>query len=1012
MKKSILTLVLMLTAIAAGAQDFTVNGLTYKVTNMDSVTVKSYNLFYGKDVSIPATVTYNQETYKVTAIGDNAFNGKLIKSISIPASVEIIGEQAFSWNDSLQSIRIEDGDTPLTLVDAWYSTFNNGGAKYTVYVGRNLISMHRPDESPYPQATSITWGPKVTEIGPKDACCPYLRNAVISNSVKTIGHSAFLWAGNNSDSDALTITMGANVDSIAACAFQNCNKLTSIELPKGLKAIPDNCFYGTPLRDVVIPASVMSVGNEAFCWNDSLKSVTIEDSDKPITLIDSYYSTFNNGRARYIVYVGRNIERMYRPSETPFPQATTITWGPKVTAIGTGEGRSLFLTSAVINNSVKTIGAEAFYAAGNNSEAEGLTITMSAYVDSIGYSAFQDCQKLTSIELPKGLKAIPDACFSGTRIRDVVIPASVMSVGNQAFSWNDSIKTVTIEDNDKPITFSDPYYTTFDNGGARYTVYVGRNIERMYRPSESPFPQATTITWGSMVTAVGDGEGRSPFLKNAVIGNSVKTVGAEAFYLAGYSSEAEELLINMGANVDSIGYSAFLNCSKLKSIVLPKVLKAIPDNCFNGTRIKDVVIPASVMSVGNLAFNWNDSIKTVTIEDSDKPITFYDSNYTTFDNGGAKYTVYVGRNIERYYRPTESPFPQATSITWGPKVTVIGDGEGKSAFLRAAVINNSVKTIGASAFDSAGNSSDTDELLISMGLYVEEFGSSAFYNCLKLKNIYIPKVLKAIPDNCFNGTRIKDVVIPASVMSVGDQAFSWNDSIKTIRIEDSDKSITFNDPYYTTFDNGGARYTVYQGRNIERTFRPSESPFPQAESVAFGAQVTELGSGMYNCVNIKNIIAPWETPISINSDVFNSGLYGSAILYVPRKHLDSYKAAPVWKNFLSMEEMEETKCYTPTATLENGRLHFECETKDVTFHYKYTYPEGREGTGNDIGVGQTINLTLYATKAGLEDSDKAVYELEISGGGSIVGIRGDVNQDGEVNVGDMVVISNIMSGNE
>ena len=841
MKKSILTLVLMLTAIAAGAQDFTVDGLTYKVTNMDSVTVVSYNTLYGKDVRIPSTVIYGQTTYKVTAVGDNAFYAKPIKSISIPASVEILGEQAFTYNDSLQSIRIEDGDTPLTLVDAWYASFNNGGAKYTVYVGRDLISMHRPDESPYPQATSITWGPKVTEIGSKDGCCPYLRNAVISNSVRTIGHSAFLWAGNDSDSDALTITMGANVDSIAASAFQNCNKLTSIELPKGLKAIPDACFYGTPIRDVVIPASVMSVGDQAFSWNDSIKTITIEDSDCPITFSDPYYTTFNNGGARYTVYVGRNIERMYRPSESPFPQATAITWGPKVTAIGTGEGRSSFLTSAIISNSVKTIGAEAFYAAGNDSEAEELLINMGANVDSIGYSAFQNCGKLTSIVLPKGLKAIPDACFSGTRIRDVVIPASVMSVGDQAFCWNDSIKSVTIEDGDTPLTLVDAWYSTFNNGGARYTVYQGRNIERMYRPTESPFPQATAITWGSMVTAIGTSEGRSPFLTSAVIGNSVKTIGAEAFYAAGNDSEAEELLINMGANVDSIGYSAFQNCGKLTSIVLPKGLKAIPDACFSGTRIRDVVIPASVMSVG-------------------------------------------------------------------------------------------------------------------------------------------------------------------------DQAFNWNDSIKTIRIEDSDKPITFNDPYYTTFNNGGASYTVYQGRNIERTFRPSESPFPQAVNVAFGAKVTELGSGMYNCGNIENIIAPWETPISITSDVFNSDLYRSATLYVPRKHMDAYKAADVWKEFLSMEEMEETKCATPTATLENGVLNFECETKDVIFHYKYTYPEGREGMGNQISVEQTINLTLFATKAGLEKSDKAHYELEISGG-SIVGLRGDVNEDGEIGMPDiMFLVQYILNG--
>ena len=341
-------------------------------------------------------------------------------------------------------------------------------------------------------------------------------------------------------------------------------------------------------------------------------------------------------------------------------------------------------------------------------------------------------------------------------------------------------------------------------------------------------------------------------------------------------------------------------------------------------------------------------------------------------------------------------------------VTAVGDGEGRSPFLRNAVIGNSVRTIGVSAFEGAGNNSDTDELLISMSPNVVEMGSAAFYTCYKLKTIVLPKVLMAIPDNCFNSTRIQDVVIPASVMSVGDQAFSWNDSIKTIRIEDSDMSISFNDYSYPTFKNGDANYTVYQGRNIERKFRPSESPFPQAVSVAFGAQVTELGSGMYNCVNIKNIIAPWETPISINSNVFNYDLYGTATLSVPHKLVDTYRAALVWRDFLKIEEMEEVKCFTPTATLEDGRLHFECETKDVTFHYKYTYPEGREGTGNDVAVGQTIYLTLYATKAGLEDSDKAYYELEISGGGGIIGIKGDVNEDGIVNGTDIQEVINII----
>ena len=839
MKKSILTFVLMLTAIVAGAQGFMVDGISYKITSGDSVMVTSYSIDYGREVAIPSVVTFGQLTYKVTAIADRAFNSRLITSISIPASIESVGDQAFSWNDSLKTVILEDGDNPITLNDYSFSTFDNGGAKYTVYSGRNIIRLFRPGESPFPQATSITWGPKVTEIGMGEARCYFLTKAFISNSVKTICTEAFCDAGISSNSTVLEITMGANVDSI-------------------------------------------------------------------------------------------------------------------------------------------------------------------------GNSAFLNCSKLKSIEIPKVLKAIPDKCFDNTRISEVVVPASAMYIGDMAFSWNDSLKTIIIEDSEQPITFNDYSFTTFDNGGAKYTVYSGRDIVRMFRPSESPFPQATSIVWGNQVVTIGNGEAKSPFLRAAVISNSVRTIGASAFEGAGNNSDVDELLISMGSYVDEFGPSAFSTCYKLKTIEIPKVLKAIPDNCFNSTRIKEVVIPSTVSSVGDMAFSWNDSIKTITIEDSDEPITFNDYSFSTFDNGGARYTVYSGRNIERTFRPSESPFPQATTITWGSMVTAVGDGEGRSPFLRNAVIGNSVRTIGVSAFEGAGNNSDTDELLISMSPNVVEMGSAAFYTCYKLKTIVLPKVLMAIPDNCFNSTRIQDVVIPASVMSVGDQAFSWNDSIKTIRIEDSDMSISFNDYSYPTFDNGDANYTVYQGRNIERTFRPSESPFPQAVSVAFGAQVTELGSGMYNCVNIKNIIAPWETPISINSNVFNYDLYGTATLSVPHKLVDTYRAALVWRDFLKIEEMEEVKCFTPTATLENGRLHFECETKDVTFHYKYTYPEGREGTGNDVAVGQTIYLTLYATKVGLEDSDKAYYELEISGSGGIIGIKGDVNEDGIVNGTDIQEVINII----
>ena len=130
MKKSILTFVLMLTAIAAGAQGFMVDGLSYQIVSGDSVKVTSYSMEYGREVKVPSIVTYGQLTYNVTAIADNAFNGKHITSITLPASIKNVGDKAFSWNDSLKTIVLEDGDEPIIFNDYSYSTFENGGARY------------------------------------------------------------------------------------------------------------------------------------------------------------------------------------------------------------------------------------------------------------------------------------------------------------------------------------------------------------------------------------------------------------------------------------------------------------------------------------------------------------------------------------------------------------------------------------------------------------------------------------------------------------------------------------------------------------------------------------------------------------------------------------------------------------------------------------------------------------------------------------------------------------------
>ena len=149
-------------------------------------------------------------------------------------------------------------------------------------------------------------------------------------------------------------------------------------------------------------------------------------------------------------------------------------------------------------------------------------------------------------------------------------------------------------------------------------------------------------------------------------------------------------------------------------------------------------------------------------------------------------------------------------------------------------------------------------------------------------------------------------------------------------------------------------------------------------------------------------------PTCEGSSVFHSYIQ-SGTLYVPIGSLEAYKEAFVWKDFFNIQEMPETKCQMPTATLENGELVFSCGTEGVTFHYEYSYPEGGKGTGNHVAIGQTVRLKLYATKAGLEDSDVATYNLLIAAGSTAK--KGDVNEDGSVDVADIATIITIMADN-
>ncbi len=212
----LLVVIGLLCNVSVSAELFVVNGLCYKTTSSTDMTVEICNLgAYQNALSgaftIPESVVYNGNTYRVISIANWAFTGCYgLTSVKIPNSVTSIGSSAFDACTGLTSVEIPNS---------------------------------------------------VTSIGNHAFCdCSSLTSVEIPNSVTSIGYYAFYGC-----SSLIFVEIPNSVTSIGNFAFYNCSSLTSVEIPNSVTSIGDWAFCAcSSLTSVEIGNSVTSIGDYAF----------------------------------------------------------------------------------------------------------------------------------------------------------------------------------------------------------------------------------------------------------------------------------------------------------------------------------------------------------------------------------------------------------------------------------------------------------------------------------------------------------------------------------------------------------------------------------------------------------------------------------------------------------------------------------------------------------------------------------------------------------------------------
>lgn len=225
--------------------------------------------YYGSETSIelPSEVF---ET-KVTSVYSGAFEDSDIVSVTIPENYTAIAENAFFGCEKLTDIAL-----PKSLVKIGNNAFSGCSSLNTVFLPENsaLNEVGYSAFSGNEALTSFTFPSKLTKISSNAFAGSAVSEALISNSVTTLGDGVF------KDCAALeNVTLPESLTNIPDNTFSGCTALNSVKIPKKVTEIGSNAFYNcSSLSEIEFPNALTKIGASAFENATSLTELFISDN--------------------------------------------------------------------------------------------------------------------------------------------------------------------------------------------------------------------------------------------------------------------------------------------------------------------------------------------------------------------------------------------------------------------------------------------------------------------------------------------------------------------------------------------------------------------------------------------------------------------------------------------------------------------------------------------------------------------------------------------------------------
>ena len=690
---------------------------------------------------------------------------------------------------------------------------------------------------------------------------------------------------------------------------------------------------------------------------------------------------------------------------------TSVTIPNSVTSIGDNAFYGCSgLTSITIPNSITSIGSFAFY------YCTGLTsITIPNSVTSIGSSAFKFCIGLTSVTIPNSVTTISNNSFCGCMgLTSVTIPNSVTSIDDYAFAGCSGLTSITIPNS---VTSIGKY--VFDTCSGLTSFTIPNSVTTISDYTFKDCTGLTSFTIPNWVTSIGSfAFCGCTGLTSITIPNSVTTIGISAFQdCTGLTS------VTIPNSVTYVGSSAFLRCTSLTSITIPNSVTTIGLGVFEDcTGLTSVTFPNSVTSISNGTFKGCTGLTSFTIHDCVTSIGKYAFSGCT----------------------------SLTAITIPNSVSFIGTNafDGCTNLISVS-IGKTIKTIQNAVFSNCQNLTD----VTCMAKTIPTTASDAFNNSyIEYATLHVPesaidsykaaspwsgfKEIVAIPGATYtlqyvvDGEEYKSYrieegenITPEPAPTKEGYTFSgWSEIPETMPDHDVTVTGSFTvNKYKLTYIVDGE---VYKNYDVEFGASITPEADPTKEGYTFSGWSEIPATMPAHDVTVTgnftaNLPDKFKLTYMVDGEEYKSFMLkaGSTIIPIDEPTKEGYTFSG-WSEI--PEEMPAHDvvvtgtftliplgtCATPTVSIVNGRLHFDCETPDVTFHYDITRIDKFSGEGNDVDLSNVYEVTVYATRDQYTRSETVTVTIKVEKSGT----SGDVNNDGVVDIADAVTIVNCIIG--